>query len=421
MTVPAAADAPTMAELARVFGRIGVLSFGGPAAQIALMHRELVERRPWLDEGRYLSALSFCMLLPGPEAMQLATYCGWRLRGVPGGLLAGLLFVAPGALVIFALAGLYVAYGQLPAAQALFLGVKATVVIVVVEALLKVSRRALKAPDRWAVAGLAFLGIYALGLPFPLIVAAAGLYGFLTARGSAEAPPATVRPAQTLRTVALWLAVWLLPLAALGAAGAGRLFEIGRFFAGLAAVTFGGAYAVLAWMTQAAVETEGWLTTEQMIDALGLAETTPGPLILVTQFVGVLAALPGGGAAAVAGGLVALHATFAPCFLWIFAGAPYLDWIASRPRLRGALDAITAAVVGVILNLSLWFGLHVLFDEVGTLALGPLSPAVPEPATLDPRALALTALAAALLLGARLPLPAALAICALAGLGAAAL
>ena len=410
-----------MDELVRVFGRIGLLSFGGPAAQIALMHRELVEARPWLSEERYLSALSFCMLLPGPEAMQLATYCGWRLRGVPGGLLTGGLFVAPGALVIFALAALYAAYGDLPAVQALFLGVQATVVVVVIEALLRVARRALKAPDRWAVAGLAFLGIYAFGLPFPLIVLAAGLYGLATARGEAPPAPVTVVPAATARTVAAWLAVWLLPLGTLWAAGAERLYEIGRFFAGLAVVTFGGAYAVLAWMTQAAVETEGWLTTEQMIDALGLAETTPGPLILVTQFVGFLAALPGGWAMGFAGGLVALHATFAPCFLWIFAGAPYLDWIASRPRLTGALSAITAAVVGVIANLSLWFGLHVLFADVGALTAGPLDAAVPDPATLDPRALALTALAAALLLGLHLPLPGVLALCALAGLGAAAL
>ena len=405
-------------DLVRVFGRIGLLSFGGPAAQIALMHRELVEARPWLSEERYLSALSFCMLLPGPEAMQLATYCGWRLRGVAGGLIAGGLFVLPGAAVIFALAALYVAYGDVAAVRAAFLGVQATVVIVVIEALLKVARRALKARDRWVIAGLAFVGIYAIGLPFPLIVAAAGLYGFATARGGAPstAAPAAVDPAATARTVAAWLAIWLLPLGALRLFGAERLFEIGRFFAGLAVVTFGGAYAVLAWMAQAAVETKGWLTTEQMIDALGLAETTPGPLILVTQFVGVLAALPGGWAMAFAGGLVTLHATFAPCFLWIFAGAPYLDWIASRPRLAGALSAITAAVVGVILNLSLWFGLHVLFGRVGTLEAGPLEAAVPDLATLDPRALALTALAAALLLGLHRSLPTTLAICAVAGL-----
>lgn len=415
-TAAAAAVAPPLSELFRVFGRIGLLSFGGPAAQIALMHRELVEVRPWLDEERYLSALSFCMLLPGPEAMQLATYCGWRLRGTVGGLIAGLLFVLPGATLIFALAALYVLYGDLAVVQALFLGVKATVVVVVIEALLKVARRALKSADRWVIAGLAFAAIYALGLPFPLIIGAAGLYGLLTARGEATEPPALAERPRTLATVGIWLAVWLLPLGALWLAGADRLFEVGRFFAGLAVVTFGGAYAVLAWMTQAAVETQGWLTTEAMIDALGLAETTPGPLILVTQFVGFLAALPGGWAMAFAGGLVTLHATFAPCFLWIFAGAPYLDWIASRPRLTGALSAITAAVVGVILNLSLWFGLHVLFRDVGALSLGPLAPAVPEPSSLDPRAAGLTALAAALLLWRHWPLPLVLAACAAAGL-----
>ena len=413
--------APPMAELVRVFGRIGVLSFGGPAAQIALMHRELVERRGWLTEERYLSALSFCMLLPGPEAMQLATYCGWRLRGVSGGLVAGGLFVAPGAALIFALAALYAAFGELPMVRAAFLGIQAAVVVVVVDALLKLARRALGAPDRRVVAGLAFLAIYAAGLPFPLIVAAAGAYGFVTARGDAIAAEVVVRPAETARTVAAWLVLWLAPLGALHLAGAERLSQIGWFFAGLAVVTFGGAYAVLAWMAQAAVETEGWLSAGAMIDALGLAETTPGPLILVTQFVGFLAGLPGGWGMAFAGGLVALHATFAPCFLWIFAGAPYLDWIVSRPRLRGALAAVTAAVVGVILNLSLWFGLHVLFGEVGPRPLGPLSPTLPAPASLDARALALTALAAGLLLWARMPLAAVLGACAAAGLALAAL
>ena len=414
-------DAPSVGELARVFGRIGLLSFGGPAAQIGLMHRELVERRPWLGEDRFLSALSFCMLLPGPEAMQLATYAGWRLRGVGGGLLAGLLFVLPGAAIIFALAALYVAHGASPAVQAAFLGVQATVVVVVIEALARLARRALGAPDRWAVAALAFLAIYAIGLPFPAIVAAAGIYGFLRGGGERGVPGPPVPWRTTARTVGIWAAIWLVPLAALAASGHDRLFEIGRFFAGLAVVTFGGAYAVLAWMTQAAVETQGWLTTEQMIDALGLAETTPGPLILVTQFVGFLAGLQGGWAAAFAAGAVTLHVTFAPCFLWIFAGAPYLDWITSRPRLTGALSAITAAVVGVVLNLSLWFGLHVLFGRVVEPRLGPLAPALPDPRTLDPAALALTGLAAVLLLAVRMPLPAVLAICAAAGLAVAAL
>ena len=328
--------------------------------------------------------------------MQLATYCGWRLRGVPGGLLAGGLFVVPGALIIFALAALYAAYGDLAAVQALFLGVQATVVVVVIEALLRVARRALKAPDRWAVAGLAFLGIYAFGLPFPLIVLAAGLYGLATARGEA---PARARRRGPRRHRAHrgppgspW---WLLPLAALRAAGAERLYEIGRFFAGLAVVTFGGAYAVLAWMTQAAVETEGWLTTEQMIDALGLAETTPGPLILVTQVRG----FPGRAARRLGHGFRgrardAARDLRAVLPVDLRRPPPYLDWIASRPRLTGALSAITAAVVGVIANLSLWFGLHVLFADVGALTAGPLDAAVPDPATLDPRALALTALAA---------------------------
>ena len=409
--------APAWAEMARVFGRIGLLSFGGPAAQIALMHRELVEARPWLGEERFLSGLGFCMLLPGPEAMQLATYCGWRLRGVAGGLLAGLLFVLPGAAAIFALALAYASHGDLPGVQAAFLGVKAAVVAIVVEALVRLARRALTSPGRWAVAGLSFLGIYALHLPFPLIVAAAAAWGALSAPPAAEAPPPAPPGAwrAAARAAAIWLPVWLLPLAGLALAGQEPLFEIGLFFAQLAAVTFGGAYAVLAWMAQEAVQTHGWVTAEQMMDALGLAETTPGPLILVTQFVGFLAGLPGGLGMAFAAGLVTLHATFAPCFLWIFAGAPFLDAVAARPRLKGALAGVTAAVVGVILNLSLWFGLHVLFARTVGLGLGPLDPLLPVLASADPRAFALAGLAA-LLLALRLPLPAALAACAGAGL-----
>ena len=400
-------------ELFREFGRIGLLSFGGPAAQIALMHRVLVEERGWLSEERFAAALSFCMLLPGPEAMQLATYAGWRLRGVPGGLLAGLLFVVPGAAVIFALAAVYVAYGDVPWVEAAFLGIKAAVVVVVVEALKKIAKRALTAPDRWAVAALAFAAIFLFDVPFPVIIGAAALYGWLSAKGEARPAPAPERP-RTLRTVAIWGAIWLAPLLALRLMGADRLWEIGAFFAKLAAVTFGGAYAVLAWMAQEAVETRGWLTAEQMVDALGLAETTPGPLILVTQFVGTLAALPGGPWMALAGGLVTLHATFAPCFLWIFAGAPWLEWITSRPRPAAALGAVTAAVVGVILDLSLWFAGHVFFASVGAASLGPAHlPALSEP---DGAALALAALAAVLLLWLRWPLPAVLGACAVGSL-----
>ena len=378
---------PSWAEMRRTFGRIGLLSFGGPAAQIALMHRELVEERAWLDERRFAAALSFCMMLPGPEAMQLATYCGWRLRGTAGGLLAGLLFVLPGAAVIFALAALYAVHGDVPPVRAAFLGVQAAVLGIVVQALARLSRRALTDPGAVVVAMLAFAAIFALRLPFPLILAGAALWGLASA--PRESPPAEPAPRgaarESLRAAAIWGAIWLVPLGLLALMGPPLLAEIGAFFAVLAVVTFGGAYAVLAWMAQEVVTGRGWLTAEQMIDALGLAETTPGPLILVTQFVGVLAALPGGWGMGLAAGLITLHATFAPCFLWIFAGAPWLEAITSRPRLRGALNGVTAAVVGVIANLALWFAAHVLFARVEEAAFGPvrlIAPSGPDPAAI---------------------------------------
>ncbi len=407
---------PSWGEMWRTFGRIGLLSFGGPAAQIGLMHRELVEARPWLDERRFAAALSFCMMLPGPEAMQLATYCGWRLRGTAGGLLAGALFVLPGAAVIFVLAAFYAAQGDAPAVRAAFLGVQAAVLAVVVQALVRLSRRALRGSSDWAIAVLAFAAIFALQVPFPAIIAAAAAWGALRAGRPEEEPPPP-RPGagrESLRAALVWGAIWLVPLAALALAGPPILWEVGAFFARLAVVTFGGAYAVLAWMAQEAVTGRGWLTAEQMIDALGLAETTPGPLILVTQFVGILAGLPGGWGMGLAAGLVTLHATFAPCFLWIFAGAPWLETITARPRLRGALDGVTAAVVGVIANLGLWFAAHVLFGAVGTASLGPLRVIAPSGPNLLAGALALGA--GALVLWRGWPLPAVLATAAAAGL-----
>ena len=405
--MPSAPDRPAppgLPALLRVFGRIGLLSFGGPAAQIALMHRELVDRRDWLDKAGFLRALSLCMLLPGPEAMQLATYAGWRLRGVPGGLIAGALFVLPGALVIAALVGLYTAFGTLPAVQAAFLGVKAAVIVIVLQALRGLARKALTTRTAWALAGLSFLGIFALNLPFPLIVLGAGLWGWIAARsrGRASEPSAGATAASgphPLRVALPWLVLWLGPLAALTAAGQTLLAQVGWFFAWLAVVSFGGAYAVLAYMTQTVVETYGWISAAQMIDALGLAETTPGPLILVTQFVAMLTGQAQGGAGhALAAGAVALWATFVPCFLWIFLAAPYLERLADRPRLAAALSGITAAVTGVILNLSLWFALHVLFGRVGEFRAGPAAIPRPDPSTLDPAALALVGLAAGLML-----------------------
>ncbi len=382
--------ATTPAEFLRVFTRIGLLSFGGPAAQIAVMHRELVEERPWLSERQFLNALSFCMLLPGPEAMQLTTYCGWRLRGVPGGIAAGLLFVIPGALVMLALAGLYAWLGKVPLVEALFLGIKATVVVIVLQALLKVSRKALTTPDRWVVAGLSFLAIFVFAVPFPLIIAAAALWGALTLGTTSDPDPAPPRKAHTLRTVAIWAALWWAPIGALWLSGQHLLTEIGLFFSKLAIVTFGGAYAVLAYMTQQVVQQKGWLSTAQMMDGLGLAETTPGPLILVTEFVGFQAGFGAGGAGlAVAAAALTVWVTFVPCFLWIFAGAPFIDRISAQPRLTGALQSITAAVVGVILNLSIWFAVHVFFARVDTVEFGPARLILPDPASVDLGALGL--------------------------------
>ncbi|RLJ59977.1 chromate transporter [Litoreibacter meonggei] len=367
-----------LSEMTRVFGRIGLLSFGGPAAQIALMHKELVEDRPWLTEAQFLRALSFCMLLPGPEAMQLATYSGWRMRGVTGGLLAGLLFVVPGALVIMALALAYGLYGQLPLVQSLFIGVKACVVVIVIQALIKVGKKALKGPVHVAIAVASFLALFALNAPFPLVIVVAACVGALTLKGEAEggAPAPKTPLTATLKTVALWLVIWFAPVLVLALVAPGILVDMAKFFSTLAVVTFGGAYAVLAYMTQAVVGDFGWLTTAQMVDALGLAETTPGPLILVTQFVAMVAGFKAGGVGlALVAGLVTLWVTFAPCFLWIFAGAPYIDRLAHMPRLSGALSAITAAVVGVIANLGLWFAGAVFFDA-GTVQPVPLVIAV---------------------------------------------
>ncbi len=393
----------SLSDATSAFARIGVLSFGGPAAQIALMHRVLVEEKNWLTERQYLNALSFCMLLPGPEAMQLATYAGWRLHGVVGGLIAGLLFVLPGAAVMLVLAIIYALVGDVPLVSALFLGIKAAVLVIVIEALLRVARKALHLPQHWVIAALAFVGIFFLNLPFPLIIFAAALYGFFT--GSEEADETDqvsgrVPTMMTMRTLVLWLAIWWLPLLAIGSiSGQPILSELGQFFSKLAVVTFGGAYAVLAYMAQDVVNQYGWLSAGAMMDGLGLAETTPGPLILVTEFVGFLSAYGEGGIAlGIAGAAVTLWATFAPCFLWIFAGAPYIDWIGAQPRLRGALAAITAAVVGVILNLSIWFALHVAFTDVTAQRYGPVTLWQPDLSSLDWRVIVLAILSGVLLL-----------------------
>ena len=381
-------------QLFDTFWRIGWLSFGGPAAQIALMHRELVDRSGWLSEQQFLRALSLCMLLPGPEATQLAAYAGWRVRGILGGLIAGGLFILPGALVIAALAAAYAAWGQLPLMQAAFFGIKACVFVIVIEALLRVAGRALKGRAHRLIALAAFLAIALLGLPFPLVILAAALIG-ATAAGTA-ADPGTARPASGLWLFLPGIPLWLAPVGLAWAAGSEFLTQLGVFFAKLAIVTFGGAYAVLTYMTQTVVQDLGWLTTGQMMDALGLAETTPGPLILVTEFVAWLAGdAQGGPVMAASAAVLSLWVTFVPSFLFIFALAPSIDWLASRPRLAAALEGVTAAVVGVIGALALWFGTQVLFAGQ-TLALGPIE--LPDPRAFDWRAGLIAAIAGIALL-----------------------
>ena len=416
----------TINEAFKVFARIGLLSFGGPAGQIALMHRELVDKRPWLTEDEFLRALNFCMLLPGPEAMQLATYSGWRLHGIRGGLMAGLLFVLPGAAVVLAISVLYSLFGRVPLVEAAFFGIKAAVLAIVLEALMRVSKRALKLPWHWIIAAAAFLALFVFNLPFPVVIAAAGLIGYLMANKQDDTKAisisASVNVNNTITTIAVWLIIWFSPVIAVALLlqPDHLLVDIGLFFSKLAVVTFGGAYAVLSYMGQQAVETHQWLTAPQMVDGLGLAETTPGPLILVTEFVGYMAGfrasgLQGSVTGGIAAAMMALWVTFAPCFLWIFAGAPYIERLAHMPRLSGALAAITAAVVGVIANLALWFGLHVLFTRLSKINSGPISMSWPEWASLDLIALGLFILSAVMLLKLHAGLLKTLTLCALLG------
>ena len=368
---------PTLRQSTATWCKIGLLSFGGPAAQIALMHREIVENKKWLSEDQFLNALNFCMLLPGPEAMQLATYSGWRTNGILGGLIAGLLFVLPGAFLITLLAVIYAFFGDIPLINSIFLGVKATVVVIVIQALLKVSKKALKTHYHTSIAITAFISIFFFNLPYPFIIFVSAFFGYLmlpnkiNVKQVQQSHPLT----KTLKTILAWLVVWWIPILLVYLISDQKILtEITIFFSKLAVVTFGGAYAVLSYMAQDVVITKDWVTAGQMMDGLGLAETTPGPLILVTEFVGFLAAFQEGGIKlALIAGFLTLWVTFIPCFLWIFAGAPYIDWISSQPRLHGALSAITAAVVGVILNLSIWFMLHVFFEKISDVQFGPIN------------------------------------------------
>jgi chromate transporter len=413
------------AEAVRVWARIAALSFGGPAGQIAVMHRILVEEKRWIGEARFLHALNYCMLLPGPEAQQLAVYVGWLLHKTKGGLIAGTLFVLPGLVSIMALSWIYAAFGNVGVVQALFFGLKAAVLAIVLEAVVRIGRRALKNNVMLGLAAAAFVAIFAFDVPFPLIILAAGLVGFLGGRGGlpafvaggnghgghaskvvpdaetalGQSAPAHARPSisWSLRVSAICLVLWLGPVAALLVAlGPGSVFtNIAVFFSKMAVVTFGGAYAVLAYVAQQAVETYGWLQPGEMLDGLGLAETTPGPLIMVTQFVGFLGAFRDPGRlnpflAGTLGGLLTTWVTFVPCFLWIFLGAPFVEAIRGNRALAAALAAITAAVVGVILNLAVWFALHVLFGTVREVEGFGMSLDIPVLATVDPAALLLT-------------------------------
>jgi len=404
---------PSYSTLFRTFGQIGITSFGGPAAQIALMQRVLVDEQRWLSQDQFLRALSFCMLLPGPEAMQLATYAGWRLRGVAGGVLAGALFVLPGALVIAALALAYGAFGAHPETQALMLGVKACVIVIVAQALIRLSQKALGSLTAIALALGSFFAIFALNAPFPLVIALSAAVGYWMSKNdiAEDVPEVTGKTKPSVLVV--WALAWLAPLPLLWLCDQTLLFELSAFFAKLAVVTFGGAYAVLAYMAQEVVQNRAWLETGQMVDALGLAETTPGPLILVTQFVGMLPGYVQGGLVfALVAGVLTLWMTFVPCFLWIFAGAPYVETLLGRPRLSAALRAISSAVVGVILNLSLWFALHVAFADIGTWSAGPVTLPAPVLSSFDWQILPLLAFASVMLVMLRLGVLTTLLVCA---------
>ncbi len=415
---------PTFAEATWAWVRVAALSFGGPAGQIAVMHRILVEEKRWIGEKRFLHALNYCMLLPGPEAQQLAVYIGWLLHRTAGGLVAGSLFVLPGFLSILALSLFYAAYGQVGWVSALFFGLKAAVLAIVLQAVVRVGRRALRGNAMVAIAAAAFVAIFALGVPFPLIILSAaiigwvaGQYGFAGFQGGGhggghglavadkdtvlgEDVPDHARPsaAWSLRMAGIFLALWLIPVAALLLIlGPDHTFSrIATFFSHMAVVTFGGAYAVLAYVAQQAVETFGWLRPGEMLDGLGMAETTPGPLIIVVEFVGFMGAFrnPGSLNPFVAGTLAAIlttWVTFMPCFLWIFLGAPWIEALRGNRAVTSALAAVTAAVVGVILNLAIWFALHTMFQDLRSLSFGPIQLDWPQWESLNSAALVLSA------------------------------
>lgn len=428
-------------EAFRVWLKVGLINFGGPAGQIAMMHRVVVEERSWISERRYLHALNFCMLLPGPEAQQLATYIGWLMGGVRGGLMAGGLFILPGAAFMMLLSFLYARYAELPLIQGIFYGVKAAVVAIVIEALLRISRRALTTNLLRGVALAAFVAIFFLGVPFPLIILGAGIFGAFTIRRSAKNSDAAstnadeplidaaldsdqlahVKPSafRTMAASLIGLLVWFGPLALIALiAGWHSIYaQEGFFFSKMAVVTFGGAYAVLAYVADQAVNAYHWLKPAEMLHGLGLAETTPGPLILVLQFVGFVGAYRVGGVpAGLLGAIVTLWATFVPSFLWIFVGAPYTEALRRQPGLAGALAAITGAVVGVILNLTVWFAVHSMFGTVRDMHWSIFRAPVPMLPSFDPATAILALLASIALLRLNWGMLPVLGLCAAAGL-----
>jgi chromate transporter len=413
----------SLREAFHVWLRVALLSFGGPAGQIAVMHRILVDEKRWISESRFLHALNYCMLLPGPEAQQLATYIGWLMHRTLGGIMAGGLFIVPGIIAIMGLSYIYAAYGNVPLVVALFFGLKAAVLAIVLEAVFRIGKRALKNNAMLAIAAAAFVGIFFLSIPFPIIIFGAAAIGFVGARSGSAAfqlgsghgsskqegavvdsllgdeLPAHAKPtvARALRASAIWLVLWLTPvIALLLALGSANVFsEIATFFSKMAVVTFGGAYAVLAYVAQEAVEKYAWLKPGEMLDGLGMAETTPGPLIMVLQFVGFMAAFRDAGSlppmlAGTLGGLLATWVTFIPSFLWIFLGAPFIETLRGNKPLNAALSAITAAVVGVVLNLAVWFAIHAVFSEVDPVRVFPLAFDAPRWSSVNPWALALS-------------------------------
>ena len=435
-------------DAVKVWMRVAILSFGGPAGQIAVMHRILVQELRWISDARFLHALNYCMLLPGPEAQQLATYVGWLMHKTRGGIIAGGLFIVPGIVSIMALSYVYAAFGKVPLVAALFFGLKAAVLAIVLEAVMRIGKRALKNAAMISLAAAAFIGIFFFAIPFPLIIIAAAVIGYAGTRsgltlfnttgghgpsgkdnvtdsllGEQVPEHAQLHWPRTMRIAAFWLALWLIPVAAIVIAlGRGNVFsEIAVFFSEMAMVTFGGAYAVLAYVAQEAVQDYRWLTAGEMLDGLGMAETTPGPLIMVLQFVGFMAAFRDAGAlppmlAGTLGGLLATWVTFVPCFLWIFVGAPFIEALRGNKALNGALSAVTAAVVGVILNLALWFATHTVFHEVFPVRSYGFAFDAPKFGSVDPWALALSAAAMVAIFRFRVGMLSTLAACSAAGL-----